>query len=404
MNTSGYSSDAQRRNRRYDDCMRRLMSLLVVLCGCSGEIDSSTIIDGSDPGYEQSDSGPSMLDAGTVAAGQEDAGSGTDAGGIDAGNTDIPGGGFIGSPCDETADCAYDGAICLTDNIDQGLCTLPCDRICPDRDGFAVTFCIDGSEIDSPSEQIPDNGACVSRCDFQLFPETGCRTGFGCAERTRYSEPEKSTYVCLPNIETKLDDCYAELMSLGVNFEPTSIADRSPSNHPNLICRVEDPVIILSPLHDVELAYYDGRVTSRVTASCAMAKALSATLLDVKAFGVTRLLHIGTYNCRVISGTNRLSRHGMGDAIDIYGFDFEDGSRATLIDDWEHDTESPQSMAAQFLYNAAYRWHDAKLWTIILTPNYNVGHDNHFHIDLTPGSDFIQLQGDSYIGPAPYAD
>jgi len=353
---------------------------------------------------QRPDSSITSLDAGILENDDVDAGVQLDAGQSDSGTIDIPGGGFIGSPCDDAMDCAYEGAICLTDNITEGLCTLPCDRICPDKAGFPVTFCIDGAEIDTSSEKVPENGACVSRCNFELFPETGCRAGFGCAEQARYTEPETTTYVCLPNIETQLDDCYTELMALGVNFEPTSLADRSPSNQPNLICRVEDPVVILSPLQDVELAYYDGRVTPRVTASCEMAKALSATLLDVKAFGVTRLLHIGTYNCRVISGTNRLSRHGSGDAIDIYGFDFEDGSRATLVDDWEHDTETPQSMAAQFLYNAAYRWHDAKLWTVILTPNYNVGHDNHFHVDLTPGSDFIKLQSEAYIGPAPYAD
>ena len=67
----------------------------------------------------------------------------------------------------------------------------------------------------------------------------------------------------------------------------------------------------------------------------------------------------------------------------------------------------PTSPEAIFLYESAHRWHDMKYWTIILTPNYNAAHDNHFHVDLTPGSDFIELLPSDdfgYIGPAPYAD
>jgi hypothetical protein len=30
------------------------------------------------------------------------------------------------------------------------------------------------------------------------------------------------------------------------------------------------------------------------------------------------------------------------------------------------------------------------VWNIVLTPNYNADHRNHFHVDLTPGSDFIE--------------
>ena len=74
------------------------------------------------------------------------------------------------------------------------------------------------------------------------------------------------------------------------------------------------------------------------------------------------------------------------------------------MDDWEHNTSSPVSDAAIFLYEAAYRWHDLDYWSIILTPNYIDAHDNHFHVDLTPGSDFIELSGERYVGPAYFDD
>jgi hypothetical protein len=160
-------------------------------------------------------------------------------------------------------------------------------------------------------------------------------------------------------------------------------------------------------VHGVDVKYYDGTATPNIRAACSMALALTKSIDDVAARGVTAVRHIGTYNCRVIAGTDRLSRHGYGDAIDIYGFEFADGSLYTLVDHWEHETTMPMSTEAIFLYETAYRWHDMQFWTIILTPNYNAAHDNHFHVDLTPGSDFVGLLPSDdfgFIGPAPYDD
>jgi hypothetical protein len=53
----------------------------------------------------------------------------------------------------------------------------------------------------------------------------------------------------------------------------------------------------------------------------------------------------------------------------------------------------------EFIYKAAYRWNNKSYWNIILTPNYNSAHDNHFHIDLTPNANYIKAKG--YFGVAP---
>ncbi len=45
---------------------------------------------------------------------------------------------------------------------------------------------------------------------------------------------------------------------------------------------------------------------------------------------------------------------------------------------------------------------DDDIWNVILTPNYNAAHDNYFHVDLTPGSDYIGLQTERFIGPNPW--
>jgi len=323
----------------------------------------------------------------------------------DTGETDDPAGpeGFIGSPCASDAECDYDGGFCLqaADGYADGMCSAPCDRFCDDADGHPTTFCVDGAQVlAAPADW---DGGCHSRCDFGHFSESGCRDGYGCAVADRANDPAR-TWVCLPGVETELGDCPAELAARDVPFELAVVDPRSPDSHPNLTCSVQEPVMLLGEIHGVELRYVDGDRPIRTLAACEMALALTDTIDDVRPDGVVALYHYGTYNCRVISGTDTLSRHAFGDAIDIVGFDFDDGTHYNLYDDWEHDTESPSSEGGAWLRSSAYRWFDEGYWNIILTPNYNAAHDDHFHVDLTPGGDFIKLTDHRWIGPAPYAD
>ena len=310
--------------------------------------------------------------------------------------------GFIGSPCETVADCDYEDAACVTEGFPGGLCTKPCDSLCPDQDGHPVTFCAEAAAL--PASPPIVEGACVSRCDMGIYPDTGCRPGYGCSHASRPGDPSSVQMVCLPGAPSELTSCHHELAARGVSFEPAYVADRSPDTHPGLTCHVEDPVWVHSPIHGVELRDSGGTATARVLGSCAMIHALTSTVDDVASEGVVAVRHMGTYNCRVIAGTDSLSRHAFGDAIDLAGFEFDDGRLYTVIDDWEHDTTTPQTVAGQFLYAAAHRWFDAGFWTIILTPNYNVDHDDHFHVDLTPGAPYIGFHDGRYIGPAPYAD
>lgn len=316
----------------------------------------------------------------------------------DTPETDTPeaNAGFIGSPCDGPEDCPYPDAACLTDGFPQGMCSLACEEFCPDEPGFPVTFCVDAEEAPPAAADLGD-GACFSRCDHGLFPGTGCRPGYGCELHARPTGVEQ--YVCIPGADTEVSSCQQRLLDRGVAFAPIVIPDAHPSEAPGLTCHVQDPVELHSPLLGVHLDYYDGTPTPTVRMSCEGAHALADTVEDITAEGVVRLRHIGTTVCRTIAGTETLSRHAYGDAIDIYGFEFADGALWTLVDHWEHDTTSFTTPEAAWLHDTAWRWHDQALWNIILTPNYNAAHDNHFHVDLTPGSDFLGRVMWPYLGP-----
>jgi extensin-like protein len=296
--------------------------------------------------------------------------------------------GFVGGPCQTNEDCEYEGSVCMTSGFQGGLCSLPCDQFCPDKEGYPVTFCVDSSELPGSSSDLTEGG-CVSRCHMGIFQDSGCRNGYGCAVVGRYNEQQTQKYACIPDRESELVDCHLELAALGVSFEPTLLEDEIPITHPELTCHVENPVVIFSPVHGVDLRYNDDSIATPWTA-CQMGHNLALTIDDLKDHGVAEVTIGRTYHCSVIASTGEVSRHGHGDAIDIYGFHLEDGSHYTLVDHWEHDSDSPLTPAGLFLYEASQRWHADYLWNVILTPNYNLDHDNHFHVDLTPDLHFLE--------------
>ncbi|MEZ4237228.1 MAG: extensin family protein [Myxococcota bacterium] len=289
------------------------------------------------------------------------------------------------------------------DSFPRGTCSAPCDRFCPDGDGFPVTFCSDIDELPAGAAFLGDGG-CLSRCDFALYPYTGCREDYGCVPSTRANEPGTETWTCQPNVDSALTSCLQDLADRGFPFTPTIIADSAPAGLPNLTCHVEEPITIRSGYRGVDIIYYNGTTPGSIDGACELGRAVADSIEDVEDDGVTVLRHLGTYVCRTIAGTQTLSRHAYGDALDIYGFDFANGDAYTLVGDWEHDTTSPSSTAGAWLYDTVHGWHDQELWNILLTPNYNADHDNHVHADLTPGSDFIGFTGPYFLGPNPTGD
>lgn len=91
----------------------------------------------------------------------------------------------------------------------------------------------------------------------------------------------------------------------------------------------------------------------------------------------TEFRQVGSYNCRPIrtpqGAGNRWSTHSTADAIDITGFDFSDGRRIRLINDWDDGTEEAQFLRA--VRDSACTW-----FATTLGPDYNNLHADHFHL------------------------
>lgn len=176
---------------------------------------------------------------------------------------------------------------------------------------------------------------------------------------------------------------------------------------------VGDPVTVTTPINGM-VHRYVANDTPRATffMDCALALSLARAAPYLRARGVVEVADIGVYNYRCIGGgtppdcPNGVSQHAYAKAIDIAGFTDELGTFYSVEDDWVIDPDGEDTCDAPtmpgadaFLHEAICELKHAGVWNIVLTPNYNAAHRDHFHVDLTPGSDFIEHGPLVDVGP-----
>ncbi|MCK5798987.1 MAG: hypothetical protein KAI47_17465 [Deltaproteobacteria bacterium] len=122
--------------------------------------------------------------------------------------------GWVGGTCYADADCFYTGARCRFVNenggtagangssLVAGICTLPCETSCPDRNlpHFAATFC-----VADPTSTVSSgkDGICVARCagpGGTAGPVEACEPNQSCVSRTRHGQAWVTRAVCLPDV------------------------------------------------------------------------------------------------------------------------------------------------------------------------------------------------------------
>lgn len=84
---------------------------------------------------------------------------------------------------------------------------------------------------------------------------------------------------------------------------------------------------------------------------------------------------MGSYSCRTIAGTGRMSAHATADAIDIGAFILEDGRRISVLDHWHGGTQAEREFL-RVVHRSA-----CKRFGTVLGPDYNSAHENHFHVE-----------------------
>jgi hypothetical protein len=100
--------------------------------------------------------------------------------------------------------------------------------------------------------------------------------------------------------------------------------------------------------------------------------------VDILGSPIARIETYGSFSCRNIAGSGRLSEHGRGNAVDISGFRLEDGRLVSVKDFW-----GKRSKEGRFLKKVHAGACD--LFSVTLGPDYNAAHTDHFHMDMGPG-------------------
>ncbi len=141
-----------------------------------------------------------------------------------------------------------------------------------------------------------------------------------------------------------------------------------------------------------QCGYIDGMRLARSTdfapaglvTACSVAAALALLERDVlrpaaiRHFGseIAAIEHAGSYSCRRLYGRaeGQFSEHATADAVDITGFRLADGTRVSVLRDWQSD--DPQGAFLREVRDGA-----CGLFATVLSPDYNAAHADHLHLD-----------------------
>ena len=193
-------------------------------------------------------------------------------------------------------------------------------------------------------------------------------------------------------VDPTVADCHAwlELYKVGYTVGPTRMG-------------VADPVTAMMPINGVAFRS-GGAARTAMFGDCSLIKSLAEAASSWRARKIVEVTDLGVYNYRCINNagtppncTIGLSEHSFGNAIDLAIFKDTDGTTYSVKDDWVIDpapyktcTDPTEPGKDAFMHAMICELKARGIWNIVLTPNYNSLHRDHFHVDLTAGGDTIK--------------
>lgn len=104
--------------------------------------------------------------------------------------------------------------------------------------------------------------------------------------------------------------------------------------------------------------------------------------LEAFASPLRNIHHMGTYSCRRQkgNGSGQWSEHSFSNAWDIASFELENGQLINIRTSWNDGTPSEK----KFLRDV--RAQACKIFKVVLSPDYNAAHYDHFHVDMGPSA------------------
>jgi hypothetical protein len=157
---------------------------------------------------------------------------------------------------------------------------------------------------------------------------------------------------------------------------------------------IATPVRVTGPIAGVRYRASDRREVHELM-DCRLAVALVRFSRMLRHLGIVEVQHYSTYRPpapRAVERQPLQARHGGGMAIDAAWFIREDGERFSVLRDFHGrlgrpvcgpEARVPNHAGARLLRTIACDSARRGLFHVVLTPNFNVPHRNHFHLEVT---------------------
>lgn len=176
------------------------------------------------------------------------------------------------------------------------------------------------------------------------------------------------------------DACRAKLEEAGIAF--TAL----PEHRPSLFCGYADGLRPGGGTQRLGFSPNPPLISCPVQAGLALWEWHVVQPAALELFGqpVARLEHLGGYGCRRMYGDSDAdwSEHATADAIDIAAFVLADGTRISLLEDWDGEGDR-----ADFLRRV--RDGGCDVFATVLSPDYNAAHGDHLHLDQAARGRFL---------------
>ena len=186
------------------------------------------------------------------------------------------------------------------------------------------------------------------------------------------------------------DACEAELIRRGVAFDPGTAAG------------VDAPIRLRGALHGVTLHPIVGKRYQ--VFDCRLALALDDFAAIVAAHDVTEITYAYAYRPQSEYGCTARYRglqHCGALAVDVREFAHRDGTRLAVARDFHGKLglgtcavgvgPTVRSAKADELWSFVCDAAERALFNVMLTPNYNREHENHFHLEITPEAGWMMV-------------
>ncbi|WP_298198006.1 extensin family protein [Novosphingobium sp.] len=213
----------------------------------------------------------------------------------------------------------------------------------------------------------------VARSSLTLLPLALLAACGAVPEARQKAAPRRTPLVYAAHPEARA--CLANLGRASANFSPL------PDQYYGAGCSTLNAVRLSALAGDSSLL----GVTNLGPVACPLASTFAAwarygvdrAARQILGSPLVRIETMGSYNCRTVAGTDRMSAHARAEAIDVAAFVLADGRRISVLRDWSGDDNQARAFL-QTVHASA-----CKRFGTTLGPAYNSAHRDHLHLELS---------------------